>query len=546
MLVKFETGAWLEIGQDDGFGAGVGSAASLVVGDPTYIKEFDSNNLVSPSSAGFVANSANLPNVIFTSFNDNAATTTSKTINPLTGMPYTIVAALPTLPVGAQTPTPAKGDWGGIQLDPNTVDTINSAIFHYGGGFVNTSAGFGTLHAIEINRSDGGPGAHVMITNNQFLSNADVPINTTPNVWFAGDQSMPLESGDPFIHGNTFTGNDDNAVGVQGGTLFPKTSVNGNPSNYANLDFNSVWTGSDFTFLLRNTIVLGPNGVGANGPLVTPPTPSATVLQPTPSPNVTLTLQSTLPGTVLADGTVVAAPGVPLVVKLINVDPRTQFGSQPPAETLGMVPGAQISNSYQQGAGFVVGIDNGIDPPADLGDLVDPGAFSDIRIVGIGANQTTGQARVPVIITSIYNDTVGTSVNGVTQDQVIPGNTTAPKAGDGGVIYFGGNSLTSYNLTDPRYGSIIDNADISDITRIEQQGGGLVYGFSLNGTNALTNSYNTLFGLPQGGGVNFADQYNRPRRSQSRTRTSRTSPSPASMPTRATRPSSSRSITRAP
>ena len=49
MLVKFETGAWLEIGQEvqnnrrgfQGSNTGQGTAASLVVGDPTYIHEYD-------------------------------------------------------------------------------------------------------------------------------------------------------------------------------------------------------------------------------------------------------------------------------------------------------------------------------------------------------------------------------------------------------------------------------------------------------------------------------------------------------------------------
>ncbi len=510
MVVKFETGAWLEIGQDDGFGEVQSTAASLVVGDPTYIHEYDDNNAINPSDPGFVANSPNLPKVIFTSFNDNAATTTST--NPFTGVVTTIVAPLAALPAAADTPPPAKADWGGIQLDPGSRDTINSAIIEYGGGFVNTIVGFTTEHAIEINRSDG-PGAFLMITNSTFLDNADVPINTTPNVWLATDEEEPLNSGAPFIHGNMFVGNDFNGVGVQGGTLFPNVSFNGAAADYANLDESSVWTGGDFTYFLRQTIVLGPNTV--NGPFgaagVVPPTPPATTLVTTPTPNVTLTLQSTLPGTVLADGSVVPAPGVPLVIKLDTVGPP------PPAETLGAVPAAAISNSIQQGAGFVVGIDNGIDPPAP-DTLIDPGAFSDLRIVGIGANQTTGQARVPVIITSAYNDTVGTTVNGLAMNQLIPGNTKAPSAGDGGVIYFGANSLTSYNLTDPRYGSIIDNADISYITRIEQQGGGIVYGFNLQGpgNNAFTRSYDTLFGLPQGGGVgqaslDFADQYNSPK-----------------------------------
>ena len=173
MLVKFETGAWLEIGQDDGFGEEQSTAASLVVGDPTYIREFDQNNTVNPSSPGFKANSTTLADVLFTSFDDNAATTFYT--NPVTQVKTTIVAALPALPAAAQTPTPGPGDWGGIQLDAGSIDTINGAVFNYGGGFINTATGASTLHALEINRSDA-IGANISITNNTFLNNLDVPI----------------------------------------------------------------------------------------------------------------------------------------------------------------------------------------------------------------------------------------------------------------------------------------------------------------------------------------------------------------------------------
>ena len=49
---------------------------------------------------------------------------------------------------------------------------------------------------------------------------------------------------------------------------------------------------------------------------------------------------------------------------------------------------------------------------------IDPGAYSEIRILGIPGNQTTGQQRVPVIITSLRDDTVGTTVRGVQMDDI--------------------------------------------------------------------------------------------------------------------------------
>ena len=72
--------------------------------------------------------------------------------------------------------------------------------------------------------------------------------------------------------------------------------------------------------------------------------------------------------------------------------------------------------SENAGAGFVVGVDDGVDPPASP--LVDPGAYSELRILGIPGNQTTGQQRVPVILTSLRDDTVGTTVRGTVMDQI--------------------------------------------------------------------------------------------------------------------------------
>ena len=81
----------------------------------------------------------------------------------------------------------------------------------------------------------------------------------------------------------------------------------------------------------------------------------------------------------------------------------------------------------------------------------------EFRILGIPGNQTTGQQRVPVIITSLRDDTVGTTVRGVKMydilendpvyQQVVNTNTatnslTTPQPGDGGYIYIGGNSMT--------------------------------------------------------------------------------------------------------
>ncbi len=540
-IVKFAPGA----------GAEVLPSASINVGDQTYIRGFDANANYAPGTAGFRANSANLSNVIFTSYFDDAATTTYT--DPQTGIVSTVTPALPTPAAGSganlisPAVQPASSYWSGLTIDTGARAVINSAVFRYGGGSLNTLQGTDNgqnssdwHHALELSGggidsaehfngatngffggffSGLGPGlgSRTMVTNSTFTNNLDVGLNVDPDAILAADPLRPLASGNPFIHGNIFVNNGLDGVGIAAGTGIP---VGG--SHLPNLDVNSTWTGGDFTYILRDTIVLGPDGGffrNVNGGVSlgagVPPTPSGTQFQTTPTPNVTLTLQSTLPGTVLADGTTVPAPGVPLIIKTLN-----NANARISAAAIGVNPGANTNASWAGGAGFIVGVDDGTDPPTPGELLVDDGAFSQIRILGIPGNSSTGQVRVPVTITSVHDNSVGTAVNGTVMDQVIPGDTTPARAGDGGLIYFGGNSLTTYNLQDPRSGSLIDNADIKYMTRIQQQGGGIVYTVALNGATSYSATtgdvYGDKFGNSSGfgtgqGGPNYLAQYNLPK-----------------------------------
>ena len=291
-----------------GGGIDVSGAGSINTGDRTYINEFDAGT-DNPTLAGFRANSAALANALFTSINDDTATTTFT--DPATGAIRTVVPALPALPNGAGVNQPTVSNvpdvsrWGGIAIASGSIAVLNSTIFRYGGGSINTSGGTGTRHLLEVGGSDF-DGAHISVTNNTFVANTDTAINLSAEALLAGDATRPLVSGNPFIHGNVFQSNDINGVGVTGGQL-------PGPLFPSNLNHSSIWTGSDFTYVLRDTIVLGP--VSGGGLL---PPPSATGFVPEPSPSVVLTLQSTLPGTLLADGTVVAGPGVPLIIKELN------------------------------------------------------------------------------------------------------------------------------------------------------------------------------------------------------------------------------------
>ncbi len=447
MMVKFQRGAAIDITDPN---------ATLNVGDRTYINEYDLSHNVSPTDAGFKPNSSTDALALFTSFFDDAAATYYT--DPITGVKTQIIAPIDSDNGGsANQPSPgnvpAVARWGGVLIPAGTKVSINNADFRYGGGTVNFDAG--TVQAVNVLTfygSSGGAGTTVSITNNNFTDNAGAPMSIEPDGLLATDSTRPLVSGNPFFRGNVMQRNDLNGLYVTA----PNAGV-----NTPNLHYNSVWDDTDLTYILEGTIRLA----GRKAPL-----PAPTSLESPLTPFVLLTLQSTQPGVLLANGAHVAKPGEPLIIKLL--------GSAPAGNATDGYSGANLNNSIEGGAGFMVGVDNGIDPASD-DRLIDPGFGSQIRITGIGGNETTGQTRVPVIITSLKDDTVGTTVRGVTMNQAMTGNTSAPTAGDGGVIAIGGLSLSDPNLMDPRDGSVIDNADIRYMTRIDIQGGGFAY--SLNG-----------------------------------------------------------------
>ncbi len=502
MMVKVSSGGGIEV---RGFGQG-SRQASLNVGDRTYINEFDADPTFGPllpnglPNPNFRANTTGDANALFTALYDNTASTSY--FDPITGLSTQIVAPLDSGNLGPNSPLqPTIGHvdptvrWGGIQIDSPAVAVIDEATIQYGGGQVNTSGGTTGRHALEFSGAGGfgqnGTGTHVSITNNNFYGNADVPMNITGDGLFAADPTRPLQFGNPFFRGNVMQGNDYNGLGVVG------TSPGDRERTTTNV--NSVWDLTDLTYIVRGTITLGGSFL--------PPQGSTTQLSPIPAPSVTLTIQSLLPGTVLANGQTIAKPGESPIIKL--------QGTAPPLTT---ETTATIGSEAYQGAGFVVGMDNGVDPPADS--LIDTGVNSSIRFVGIGANQTTGQSRVPVIITSIHDQSVGTTVRGVTMNQAITGDNAAAAPGDGGNITFGALAATSYNLYDPRLGNIIDNADIKFISSIQQIGGGIIRTYDINGDGGFgpdDNYYSQRLGLPQnvpsvlgGNATNYGDQFNQP------------------------------------
>jgi len=481
VMVKFNKGSGLDL---------LNPGSSLNVGARSYINGYDQSpgNDYSPESPGFVEESAADPQVLFTSILDDPATTT------LVPNPINVTGEL-------KTPTLGPSLWGSVGIQSGGIAVINAATFKYGGGSVNTQdftiPSQSALAFISDFTTFNLPptafdtlGSHVYITNNNFFDNFDAAMQIEPNGLLAGDPLRPLLSGHPFFRGNVMQGNGIDGLIVTTSRIYyytanyqtylgPREAII--PTGAVTQTVDTVWDATDLTYVLKGTIVLGPDSfTEALNPGVMP-APNLTQYSTVPAPTVTLTIQSALPGTLLADGETIPSPGQSVIVKMYNDETPNNLGAANLATSYGSTG---VPSAENAGAGFILGVDDGVDPPGSP--LLDPGVGSELRLLGIPGNQTTGQQRIPVIITSLRDGSVGTTVRGVKMykiwnsapvETVLAGGTlnlTTPTAGDGGYIYIGGYSMTEYDPTNPFDGSLINNANISYMSRIEVQGGGLI------------------------------------------------------------------------
>lgn len=506
MMFKMSRGSWINAATAN---------SSVNIGDRTYINEYDVNPNFGPQDPTFQPNTTGDAKAIFTSLYDDTASTFY--FDPATGVKTTIVPAIDTDNGGNYLqPTPtsvnSQARWGAINIKNGVVAVIDEAQFQYGGGVLNTQSGTqpsmnvlnfnAGINLININNGNFNgnfnnsllAGAYASVTNNDFFANQDAAIAADPNSFYAGDPTKPLVSGNPFFRGNVMKYNGIDGLAVLA-TVYYTTNgpVEGGVvgGSYYNLNVDSVWDDTDITYVVRGSIILAGWGGGFfNSGSNSKPNPDPNVLTQEIKPKQTFTIQSAVPDTLLADGSRIARPGESMLVKMLN-DP---YGPQPAGSIDGQ---GNDTNSTFAGAGFVVGRDNGIDPTADS--TLDAGWGSQIRILGIGSNETTGQSRVPVIITSLRDSTVGKTVRGVTMNSILSPtlyaglNPTTPAAGDGGVIYFGGLSQTDYNLFDPRGGNLVDNSDIRYMTRMEMQGGNVSDMVETDGAVGITIADNPLY-----------------------------------------------------
>ena len=141
----------------------VTAGSSLIVGDQTYISRWDAGATMGsdglptseygPLNADGSVNTNFKPNtigdaqVLFTTTNDNSATTSY--FNPLTGKSTIIVPAINVLNTPAST-KPAKGSWGGISYQSGAYGTFDEATVEYAGGSLNIPQGATTHDALAF------------------------------------------------------------------------------------------------------------------------------------------------------------------------------------------------------------------------------------------------------------------------------------------------------------------------------------------------------------------------------------------------------------
>ena len=412
-MIKFDKGSGLDV---------LNPGASLNVGSRSYINGFDQNPGYSPNSPGFVEEGAE---------RSRRCSSPRSTTTP----PRPPSCRRSTCWARRRTPTLGPGMWGSVGIITGADVVINDATFQYGGGAINTQSFtidsqsvLAFITGLDVPTFPLHPtvtptaGTHAYITNNNFYHNFDAAMQIEPDGLLAGDPLTPLESGHPFFRGNVMQGNGIDGLAVVTDRRLRTTTRPPNWNyigpieaidrviavDYVNQDVSAVWDSTDLTYVLRGTIVLGPRAgfFGNNKGL---PVPEHHHLHHGAQPD----RHADDPGRVARD---------PPRRRRDDPEPRP-VGHRQDAERRRRRYDARLADRRRLDG-------HRVDParrrcgirrrrgqrrrsagPSDP--LIDPGAYSEIRILGIPGNQTTGQQRVPVIITSLRDDTVGTTVRGV-------------------------------------------------------------------------------------------------------------------------------------
>ena len=405
--------------------------ASLNVGSRSYINGFDQNNDYSPDSPGFVEESASDPKVLFTSIYDDPATThpgarpdqrDRRDRRAIDGQAGPGGVGQRRHPERCASPSSTRPPSSTAAAQSTRQDfTIPSQSVL---AFITDYTDFNPLPPTTSRRS----ARHVYITNNNFFHNFDAAMQIEPNGLLAGDPLTPLASGNPFFRGNVMQDNGIDGLMVVTDrayfyarrttpTYLGPVSRPSRPRGYSNLTVDSVWDLTDLTYVLQGHAhhrrCVQRRVLRLDKACSTLPVPSHDSVRHHPHAGRLADDPAALARHLARRRRDDPQPGPVGHRQAVQRQHAQRRGAANLATTFGSTGISAVQNA---GAGFVVGVDDGVDPPASP--LVDPGAYSELRILGIPGNQTTGQQRVPVIITSLRDDTVGTTVRGVVMDDI--------------------------------------------------------------------------------------------------------------------------------
>ncbi|QDU12876.1 Calx-beta domain protein [Gimesia maris] len=348
---------------------------------------------------------------------------------------------------GANEREAQAGDWGGIILNQTSHGSIDHAIIAYGGGTVPLEGFSDSFNAIEVHQAD------LRVSNTLFESNAGVASSTDRNGLGRNEATTIFVRGaQPIIVNNRFVNNGGSVVDINANSLKSDILDDYGRSTGLNDAFDYLDGNAGPLVRLNRFENNGTNGMVVRGEL--------------------LTVESVWDDTDIDH----------VLYDTITVDNFHTYGGL----RLQSSTNASLVVKLGSGAGFTA-TGHGLDINDRIGGIV----------------QIMGDPQNPVVLTSIFDDTIGSGIglDGYSVTETVTGVSTAPAAGDWTGLQFlqmsHDRNVAIYNENEL---AVLDgNGDVNGIIRKAQFLGELApdeksgdenrrLGFEVHGSIASNNS----------------------------------------------------------
>ncbi len=267
-------------------------------------------------------------------------------------------------------------DWGGIILNQTSHGSIDHAIIAFGGGIVPIEGFSDSFNAIEVHQAD------LRVTNTLFENNAGVASSTDRNSLGRNEATTIFVRGaQPIIVNNRFVNNGGSVIDINANSLKSDILDDFGRSTGINDAFDNLAGNAGPLVRLNRFENNGTNGMVVRGEL--------------------LTVESVWDDTDIDH----------VLYDTITVDNFHTYGGL----RLQSSTDASLVVKLGSGAGFIA-TGHGLDINDRIGGIV----------------QILGDPQNPVVLTSIYDDTIGSgiSLDGYSVTETVTGVSTAPAAGD--------------------------------------------------------------------------------------------------------------------